>query len=124
MILTLILDIWEESNIPQQNVISLLVHLAKNRKKQTFMNILKFVNDILSTTSTEQEKDGALCIMSALAPIVLESKKIVPMMEPFFVNYVFPIFKSECPFLRARVSHDKKEKRERRLGQILSIISV
>ncbi|CEI95853.1 hypothetical protein RMCBS344292_10030 [Rhizopus microsporus] len=96
------IDIWEESNIPQQNVISLLVHLAKNRKKQAFMNMLKFVNDILSTTSTEQEKDGALCIMSALAPIVLESKKIVPMMEPFFVNYVFPIFKSECPFLRAR----------------------
>lgn len=76
------------------------------------MNILKFVNDVLSTTSTEQEKDGALCIMSALAPIALESKKVVPMMEPFFVNYVFPIFKSECPFLRARVSHDKKEKRE------------
>ncbi|KAG0800763.1 hypothetical protein G6F22_001907 [Rhizopus arrhizus] len=51
---------------------------------------------------TGRDKDGALYMVGALAPVILESKRVLPMMEPFFVNHVLPEFKSKFPFLRAR----------------------
>ncbi|KAG1469127.1 hypothetical protein G6F56_003440 [Rhizopus delemar] len=97
-------ELFEESNVPQQNVTLLLVDLIRSRKNQTFMTTLNFVNSVLGRESAEngRDKDGALYMIGALAPYILESKSISPMMEPFFGNHVLPEFKSKFPFLRAR----------------------
>ncbi|KAI8326881.1 armadillo-type protein [Choanephora cucurbitarum] len=84
------IDPPEGSHSNQEYAIALLVDLARDRKQHTFMNILGF-------------KDGALCIIGALAPLILDSKsQVADMMEPFFVTHVFPEFKSQLPYLRAR----------------------
>ncbi|KAI9266554.1 armadillo-type protein [Phascolomyces articulosus] len=95
---------------PQTNAINLLIDLARDRKKHTFMGILNFINNVLNKyleTPDEQkngrEKDGALCMIGCLAHQVLRQKSpVANMMEPFFVTHVFPEFKSRFPYLRAR----------------------
>ncbi|KAI7886446.1 ARM repeat-containing protein [Lichtheimia hyalospora FSU 10163] len=95
---------------PQTNAINLLIDLARDRKKHTFMGILNFINSVLTRyleTPDEQkngrEKDGALCMIGCLAHQVLRQKSpVANMMEPFFVTHVFPEFKSRFPYLRAR----------------------
>lgn len=103
------IEILEEFNMPQQNVTLLLIDLVRDRKKQTFMTTLNFVNSLLNGEVLEngRDKDGALYMVGALAPVILESKRVLPMMEPFFVNHVLPEFKSKFPFLRARVKKKK-----------------
>ncbi|KAI9278056.1 armadillo-type protein [Sporodiniella umbellata] len=97
-------EIFEQSNIPQQNIALLLVDLIRNRKSQTFIPTLNFINSILSRDLSEngREKDGALYMIGALSPTILRSKSVRAMMESFFMNHVLPEFKSEFPFLRAR----------------------
>lgn len=95
---------------PQTNSINLLVDLARDRKKHTFMGILNFINNVLNKyleTPDEQkngrDKDGALCMIGCLAHQVLRQKSpVASMMEPFFVTHVFPEFRSPFPYLRAR----------------------
>lgn len=95
---------------PQTNATNLLIDLARDRKKHTFMGILGFINNVLNKymeTPDEQkdgrEKDGALCMIGCLSHQVLRKKSpVANMMEPFFVTHVFPEFKSRFPYLRAR----------------------
>lgn len=101
----------EDLSSTQNNVTALLIDLVRDRKKFTFMNILGFINNVLNQYSETPEdqkngrdKDGALCMIGALANEILASdENIVGMMEPFFVTHVFPEFKSRFPYLRARV---------------------
>ncbi|KAI9483976.1 MAG: armadillo-type protein [Benjaminiella poitrasii] len=104
-------DPLEDFHSAENNITVLLIDLARDRKKQTFMNILGFVNNVINKymeTPEEQkdgrDKDGALCMISALSSIILDSNEpeIIDMMEPFFVTHVFPEFKSRFPYLRAR----------------------
>ncbi|OBZ89950.1 hypothetical protein A0J61_02021 [Choanephora cucurbitarum] len=104
------IDPPEGSHSNQEYAIALLVDLARDRKQHAFMNILGFVNTVLNqyleapdNQKNPREKDGALCIIGALAPLILDSKsQVADMMEPFFVTHVFPEFKSQLPYLRAR----------------------
>lgn len=106
------IDLLEDAPSPQHNAIMLLIDLAKNRKKHAFMGILGFIQGVLNNyleTPEDQkngrDKDGALCMIGALAPIILgSSSDVEEMMEPFFVTHVFPEFNSRFPYLRARVS--------------------
>lgn len=110
--LTFVLDPVEDAPSSQYNAITLLVDLAENRRKHTFMGILRFTTQVLDSymeTPEDQkngrDKDGALCMIGALAPIILNtSPKVADMMEPFFVTHIFPEFKSRFPYLRLRVS--------------------
>ncbi|KAI9022225.1 armadillo-type protein [Phycomyces nitens] len=103
-------DPFEDFHSPQTNAVNLLVVLARDRKKHTFMTILNFINTILNkyietpdAQKNGREKDGALSMISCLAHEILKKKSPVSsMMEPFFVTHVFPEFKSQFPFLRAR----------------------
>lgn len=100
----------------QSAATTLLIDLARDRKKHTFMNILGFINGVLNKymeTPEEQkngsEKDGALRMIGALAPVILGNKsEVANMMEPFFVTHVFPEYKSRFPYLRARVRYHSK----------------
>jgi hypothetical protein len=104
------LDPLEDFHSPQTNAINLLIDLARDRKKHTFMGILTFINGVLNKyleTPVEQrngrEKDGALCMIGCLADQILRKKSpVAGMMEPFFVTHVIPEFKSPLPYLRAR----------------------
>ncbi|RUP50513.1 armadillo-type protein, partial [Jimgerdemannia flammicorona] len=106
-------DPLEDFHSPVTNAINFLIDLARDRKKHTFMGILGFANNILSKYSESpleaklpREKDGALCMIGCLAELILRKKSPVKsMMEQFFVTHVFPEFKSQYPFLRARACH-------------------
>ncbi|KAI8645751.1 armadillo-type protein [Parasitella parasitica] len=104
------IDPFEDIRSAQHNATTLLIDLASNRKKHSFMNILGFINGVLNSymeTPEDQkngrDKDGALCMIGALAPIILTSSpEVADMMETFFVTHVFPEFNSRFPYLRAR----------------------
>ncbi|RUS23108.1 armadillo-type protein [Endogone sp. FLAS-F59071] len=106
-------DPLEDFHSPVTNAINFLIDLARDRKKHTFMGILGFANNILSKyseatpeTKLPREKDGALCMIGCLAELILHKKSPVKaMMEPFFITHIFPEFKSQYPFLRARACH-------------------
>ncbi|KAL1924145.1 uncharacterized protein VTP21DRAFT_7180 [Calcarisporiella thermophila] len=103
-------DPFDDFHSPIMNCTNLLMSLAQDRKKHTFMGILGFANSILSKyaeSSPEsrdpRQKDGALSIISCLCPVIMRRKSpVINMMESFFVNHVFPEFTSPHPFLRAR----------------------
>ncbi|KAF7728772.1 hypothetical protein EC973_005610 [Apophysomyces ossiformis] len=113
-------DPLEDIHSPQTNATNLLIDLARDRKKHTFMGILGFINNVLNKyveTPDEQknghEKDGALCMIGCLSHQILQKKSpVANMMEPFFVTHVFPEFKSRFPFLRARACDMAKHFRD------------
>lgn len=104
------IDPLMDFNSPVTNTINLLIDLARDRKKHTFMGILGFINNVLNkyletpdAQKNGREKDGALHMIGCLAHQVLRQKSpVANMMEPFFVTHVFPEFKSRFPYLRAR----------------------
>ncbi|KAI9256941.1 putative nonsense-mediated mRNA decay protein [Sporodiniella umbellata] len=103
-------DPLEDFHSSEINTMNFLIDLARDRKKHTFMTILNFINGVLNKylqapekEKNAQEKDGALCMIGGLSYQILHKKSSLSgMMEPFFVTHVFPEFKSEHPFLRAR----------------------
>ncbi|EOQ99370.1 hypothetical protein E3P89_02255 [Wallemia ichthyophaga] len=93
-------DPLENFNSPSAAATTFLLALTRNRTKSTFEDVLHFVNSVLTSSKTPQEKYGALSILIALAPIVMSSKKFGGMMESVFVNHVLPEFSSEFAFMR------------------------
>ncbi|OAV95089.1 hypothetical protein PTTG_03903 [Puccinia triticina 1-1 BBBD Race 1] len=82
-----------------------LLALASGRKKTMFMSLLSFITDVCAkypTGHTPRDKDGALRSLAHLATVITETKSIRPNIEEFFSAYVFPEFRSEHAFLRAR----------------------
>ncbi|SAM05668.1 hypothetical protein [Absidia glauca] len=103
------IDPLEDFHSPQVNVTNMLIDLAHDRKKHTFMGILGFINTVLVNyleTPEEQkngrEKDGALAMIGSLANELLAKKSPVTNIMDTFVTHVFPEFKSRFPYLRAR----------------------
>ncbi|KAI8335766.1 armadillo-type protein [Chlamydoabsidia padenii] len=104
------IDPLEDFHSPQVSVTNMLIDLAHDRKKHTFMGILGFINTVLVNyleTPEEQkngrEKDGALAMIGSLANEILAKKSpVANMMDTFFVTHVFVEFKSRFPYLRAR----------------------
>lgn len=72
-------DPLEDFHSPHMHASNLLIDMARHRRKQTFMHILTFTNELLTKyleTSPEQrngkEKDGALNIVGCLSNEILE----------------------------------------------------
>ena len=103
------LNFYEEVSAPDMAATTFLIALTKSRKKQTFV-ILSFVNTIVTKYESSpddqkipREKEGALRMIGALAPVILGKKSpIADQVEYFFVRHVFPEFRSPHGFLRAR----------------------
>ena len=108
-------DPLEEFTSPVNAATTFLMDLARHRRKHVLNGILGFINSILKTyqeaPSNEKkpgEKDGALRMMGCLADQILRKhSNVAHLMEGFFVEHIFPEFKSQHPFLRARVSFRK-----------------
>ncbi|KAH8551815.1 armadillo-type protein [Umbelopsis sp. PMI_123] len=103
------IDPLEDFHSAQMHASNLLIDMARHRRKQTFMTILTYTNELLTKyliTAPElrngKEKDGALNIVGCLSNEILSKQTVASMMEPFFVTHVFPEFDSPFPFLRAR----------------------
>ena len=103
------LNSYEEVSAPDVAATNFLVTLTKSRKKQTFV-LLNFINNIVNRYETApedqknpREKEGALRMIGTLASVVLEKQSpVANQAEFFFVQHVFPEFRSPHGFLRAR----------------------
>lgn len=103
------LNFYEQVSAPDIAATNFLVTLTKNRKKETF-NVLKFINGMVNQYEEApadrrdpRQKEGALRMIGTLAGVVLGKKSpIADQVEQFFVRYVFPEFRSQHGFLRAR----------------------
>ncbi|TIB90206.1 ARM repeat-containing protein [Wallemia mellicola] len=93
-------DPLESFNSPSSAATSFLLALTRNRTKSTFEDVLAFVNSVLTSSKSPEEKYGAFSILIALSSIVMSSKKFGGMMESVFVNHVLPEFTSEHAFMR------------------------
>ncbi|KAI9004065.1 putative nonsense-mediated mRNA decay protein [Gaertneriomyces semiglobifer] len=88
----------------------LLFDLAKCRAKEAFIPIVTLINSILTKYQTSppdqqnpREKDGALRMMSSLAPLALSKKSpIKDQVQTFIVSHVLPELRSPHAFLRVR----------------------
>ncbi|KAF9437361.1 hypothetical protein BGZ76_001078 [Entomortierella beljakovae] len=101
-------DKFEDFNSPSIAAINFMTVMARYRKN-AFMQILALANGVLqkymeapAEAKNPREKDGALIVIGNLASLILRKKSLASMMEPVFINHVFPEFKSQCAFLRAR----------------------
>ncbi|KKA27325.1 hypothetical protein TD95_002309 [Thielaviopsis punctulata] len=103
------LNYFEEATSPDVAATNFLSSLTKNRRKQTF-EILKFINNVVNEyevaapeAKNHLAKEGALRMIGTLAPIILGKKSpIANEVEYFITRYVFPDFKSNQGYLRAR----------------------
>ncbi|KAG0296044.1 hypothetical protein BGZ96_010335 [Linnemannia gamsii] len=102
------IDGLEDFTSPSTAATNFMTVMARYRQN-AFMQILALANSVLqkynespAEAKNPRDKDGALVMVGALAPLILRKKSLSSMMEPFFVNHVFPEFKSQYPFLRAR----------------------
>ncbi|KAF9898563.1 hypothetical protein BX616_003874, partial [Lobosporangium transversale] len=102
------IDMLEDFTSPSAAAVNFLTVMARYRQN-AFMQTLTLANNVLqkySEASTDsknpREKDGALVMIGALSTLILRKKSLAGMMEPLFVNHVFPELKSQYPFLRAR----------------------
>ncbi|KAJ3087930.1 hypothetical protein HK102_009952 [Quaeritorhiza haematococci] len=87
----------------------LLTALVKVRFKQTFVPVVGFINGLLTSYNESppeqrdpRQKDGALWMISAITDVMYAKQTGAEQIEPFLVAHVFPEFKSQYPFLRAR----------------------
>ncbi|KAI1302858.1 hypothetical protein EDD11_005462 [Mortierella claussenii] len=102
------IDQLEDFTSPSTAATNFMTVMARYRQN-AFMQILALANNILqkyheapAEAKDPREKDGALVMIGNLASLILRKKSLASMMEPVFVNHVFPEFKSQYPFLRAR----------------------
>jgi hypothetical protein len=103
------LNFYEEVSAPDVAATNFLVTLTKVRRKNTFA-ILTFVITIVNEYETTEEskknhiaKEGALRMIGTLSSVILGKKSpIAEQVEYFLVRYVFPDFRSQQGFLRAR----------------------
>lgn len=103
------LDPFDDFYSPSASCINLVVDLIKNRRKDTFVPILGFVNGVLSDAQatasdpkTQSLKDGALYLVGSMATVLLDSKRMSSQMEPFLASFVLPELQSPIPHLRLR----------------------
>ncbi|KAF9586016.1 hypothetical protein BGW38_010410 [Lunasporangiospora selenospora] len=102
------IDMLEDFTSPSTAAVNFLTIMARYRRN-AFMQALNLANSALqkynespAEAKNPREKDGALVMVGSLSSLILRKKSLSSMMEPFFVNHVFPEFKSQHPFLRAR----------------------
>lgn len=103
------MDPFDDFYSPPSSCVNWVIDLIKNRKKDTFMPILGFINETLSAAQSKPNdftlqcrKDGALYLTGSLATLLLESKKTAGQMETFIAAFVIPELSSPHAHLRLR----------------------
>ncbi|XP_077995074.1 importin-7-like [Glandiceps talaboti] len=97
-------DVFEDFISPVTAAQTLLHTVVKSRKQMLEMTI-GFCRDVLTTKDINpRKKDGSLHMIGTLADILLKKKKYKDQMELLLALYVFPEFKSELGYMRARAN--------------------
>lgn len=82
-----------------------LLHSACQKRKQILPKTVQFLMQVLQNPASEpRQKDGALCMIGAIADILFKKELYKDQMEQMLYSYVFPEFNSPCGFMRARAS--------------------
>ncbi|KWU42562.1 ARM repeat-containing protein [Rhodotorula sp. JG-1b] len=90
---------------PTATALAFLSTLVETRAKTSLLPLLQFIQSVVDkypAQTTPRQKDGALRMLGALCNTAVKSKKLAPMLESFFVQYIVPEFKSPHGFLRSR----------------------
>ena len=77
-----------------------LLQLVQSRMKSTFVPILTFANNALSSNPTSSQRYGVLNIISILSPFITRHAESKSSMEGFMVQHVLPVFAAQEGFLR------------------------
>uniref|UniRef100_A0A3P9CDV0 Importin 7 n=1 Tax=Maylandia zebra TaxID=106582 RepID=A0A3P9CDV0_9CICH len=95
-------DVFEDFISPTTAAQTLLF-TACNKRKEVLQKTMGFCYQILTDpTSDPRKKDGALHMIGSLAEILLKKKIYKDQMEFMLQNHVFPLFRSELGYMRAR----------------------
>ncbi|KAF6031490.1 IPO7 [Bugula neritina] len=97
-------DVFEEYLSPAMAAQTLL-HNSAGKRQQVLNNTVEFCMQVLTGQKgavTGRQKDGILHMLGALSTILLKKDLYKAQVENLLVNYVYPEFKSEHGFLRAR----------------------
>uniref|UniRef100_A0A8B9HSZ5 Importin 7 n=1 Tax=Astyanax mexicanus TaxID=7994 RepID=A0A8B9HSZ5_ASTMX len=95
-------DVFEDFISPTTAAQTLL-YTACNKRKEVLQKTMGFCYQILTEpTSDPRKKDGALHMIGSLAEILLKKKIYKDQMEFMLQNHVFPLFRSELGYMRAR----------------------
>ncbi|XKL59631.1 hypothetical protein PGB90_000647 [Kerria lacca] len=82
-----------------------LLHSACQKRKQILPKTVQFLMQGLQMPNADpKQKDGALCMVGAIADILFRKELYKDQMEQMLFTYVFPEFNSPCGFMRARAS--------------------
>ncbi|KAG9352386.1 hypothetical protein JZ751_020799 [Albula glossodonta] len=95
-------DVFEDFISPTTAAQTLLF-TACNKRKEVLQKTMGFCYQILTEpTADPRKKDGALHMIGSLAEILLKKKIYKDQMEFMLQNHVFPLFRSELGYMRAR----------------------
>uniref|UniRef100_A0A667ZX16 Importin 7 n=1 Tax=Myripristis murdjan TaxID=586833 RepID=A0A667ZX16_9TELE len=95
-------DVFEDFISPTTAAQTLLF-TSCNKRKEVLQKTMGFCYQILTDpTSDPRKKDGALHMIGSLAEILLKKKIYKDQMEFMLQNHVFPLFRSELGYMRAR----------------------
>lgn len=95
-------DVFEDFISPTTAAQTLLF-TACNKRKEVLQKTMGFCYQILTDIASDpRKKDGALHMIGSLAEILLKKKIYKDQMEFMLQNHVFPLFRSELGYMRAR----------------------
>ncbi|RXW25385.1 hypothetical protein EST38_g469 [Candolleomyces aberdarensis] len=94
-------DEYENYSSPVAAATTFLLSLATNRTKIAFMPILAFVNQVLRSNASPQERFGALNMVAALGTHIMSHPEVKTEMEQFILSFVTPALSASEPYLRA-----------------------
>uniref|UniRef100_A0A8C7YHH0 Importin 7 n=1 Tax=Oryzias sinensis TaxID=183150 RepID=A0A8C7YHH0_9TELE len=95
-------DVFEDFISPTTAAQTLLF-TACNKRKEVLQKTMGFCYQILTDPNSDpRKKDGALHMIGSLAEILLKKKIYKDQMEFMLQNHVFPLFRSELGYMRAR----------------------
>uniref|UniRef100_A0A8C2DCM4 Importin 7 n=1 Tax=Cyprinus carpio TaxID=7962 RepID=A0A8C2DCM4_CYPCA len=95
-------DVFEDFISPSTAAQTLLF-TACNKRKEVLQKSMGFCYQILTDPACDpRKKDGALHMIGSLAEILLKRKIYKDQMEFMLQNHVFPLFRSELGYMRAR----------------------
>ncbi|XP_033846015.1 importin-7 [Periophthalmus magnuspinnatus] len=95
-------DVFEDFISPTTAAQTLLF-TACMKRKEVLQKTMGFCYQILTDAASDpRKKDGALHMIGSLAEILLKKKIYKDQMEFMLQNHVFPLFRSELGYMRAR----------------------
>lgn len=94
-------DEYENFNSPGSAATTFLICLISNRTRVTFMPVLQFIESVLKSSASPEQRFGALNMTVALCPYLLRHPDVKDSMETFIMQFVTPAFESPDPYLKA-----------------------